>query len=88
MENTNFIQIVRLESRTQGVDINGEKDIHLESKGGDIMAQSYDNILLLGTDSIVLDSKRVDFKNLPKLQRNIDESNVKNSYQVKGKEMI
>ena len=72
----------RLESRTHKVDIKAHKDIHLESKGGDILVQSFENNVLEADRDIVFDSQRVDFKQLPRYQRPVDESSARASYQV------
>ncbi|CAG2121723.1 unnamed protein product, partial [Medioppia subpectinata] len=73
---------LRLESRTQSVLIEADKDIHLESRGGDIMSQSYDNTILTANEAIRMQTKRLEFRNLPLFDKTADEINAKDSYQL------
>lgn len=74
---------LRLESRTQGVNIAAEENINFDSRGGDIKIISFDNLNLKSKDLIAFNTRRLEMKYLKKYYvSNADIHNGKISYQL------
>ncbi|XP_054158196.1 uncharacterized protein LOC128956503 [Oppia nitens] len=78
----NLYHDLRLESRTQQVLIDGHSDVHLDSRGGDIQSQSYDNTVLTANQAIIMSTKSVELKNLLMFDKYVDDMDLIDTYQL------